>query len=38
MAIGLRDDVADPLGTELCDQEKQKCDAHHFWLIALNST
>jgi hypothetical protein len=30
--------VADPLGTELRDQEKQKCDAHHFSLIAANST
>jgi hypothetical protein len=30
--------AVDPLGTELRDQEKQKCDAHHFWLIALHST
>jgi hypothetical protein len=30
--------VANPLGTELRDQEKQKCDAHHFSLIASHST
>jgi hypothetical protein len=38
MAISLLVALTDPLGTELREQEKQKCDAHHFWLITLNST
>jgi hypothetical protein len=38
MAIMRPVGAVDPLGTELRDQEKQKCDVHHFWLIALHST